>query len=104
MIIRRINFNNPQLSHLKSDKFYNKNLISKPAVHKRNLKYTDDIDLFIKQKKETAKRLNDEAKRWYEQIERLENESKDFVISYIEHSIKRTLTPEEKIKLKELMW
>lgn len=103
MITRRVHFNNPQLLHLKSNKFYNKNLMLKPAVHKRSLKYIDDIDLFIKQEKEKAKLLNDEAKRWYEQIERLEDESKEFVIRFIEHSIKRTLSPEERIKLKKLI-
>ena len=42
-------------------------------------------------------------KRCYELIKRLEDEDKEFFILIIECSIKRTLTPKEKIKLKELM-
>lgn len=107
MIIRRVNFNNPQRLHLKSDKFYNKNLVSKPAVHKRNFKQIDDIDLLIKREEKNTKHYNDAIKQYYEQwseqIKQLEDEEKDIVIMFIEHSINRKLTPEEKIELKKLI-
>ena len=48
MLIRRVRFNNPQLLHLRSEKFYNKKPMLKPAVHKKDWQHTDDIGLFIK--------------------------------------------------------
>ncbi len=101
MIIRRVNFNSPQLSHLKANRCYDKNLILKPAAHNRKSQHIDDMYLsMIRQKKQAANCLK-VYEQWWEQIKRLQDEEKDIVIMFIEHAINRKFTPEEKIQLKK---
>ena len=99
MRIRRVNFQNPQLLHLKTDKFLGKKVISKPAVHKKQTKQIDEINL----NKYDNRQEKEHVKALVEQIERLEDKSKEIIIIFIEHSINRKLTPGEKIKLKKLI-